>query len=361
MFIKELLLNNFRCFKHLALTFDSPVTVVYGHNGSGKTSLLEAIYYIGYLSSFRTHNARELIHTDHTDFFIKASVEKTAGHGISTHELQVGFSDKKRVVRIDKKAIVSYKELIPFYRVVAVCEDDIFLIKGEPAVRRAFLDQTSMLINPENMATLRKYRTIAHNRAMLLVKGNKDRVLHTLWTEQLWNQTRVIQQQRYDLLAHMLSSITTVGALFFDYDFALDLVYVPKVSMGSTFHEFQEMHALLFAQEMRYGRSLFGAHLDDFSIVFNHKKSRIFASRGQQKCAALLLKLAQLSLVKKIYGESIMLLDDFMTDFDAHHMQILFTMLTQQGIQLIFTAPSQETLLAPLLQQHQAQNIIISN
>jgi DNA replication and repair protein RecF len=361
VFIKELLLNNFRCFKHLALTFDSPVAVLYGHNGSGKTSLLEAIYYIGYLNSFRTHNARELIHTEHTDFFIKASVEKTVEHGISTHELQVGFSDKKRVVRIDKKAIVSYKELIPFYRVVAVCEDDIFLIKGEPAVRRAFLDQTSMFINPENMGTLRNYRTIAHNRAMLLAKNNKDAVLHSLWTEQLWDQTRVIQQQRSDLLAQMLSSITTIGKLFFDYDFALDLVYTPKVSMGANFNEFQEMHTSLFAQEMRYGRSLFGAHLDDFSIVFNHKKSRIFASRGQQKCAALLLKLAQLSLIKQIHGKSIMLLDDFMTDFDAHHMHILFTMLTQQGIQLIFTAPTQDTLLAPLLQQHQAQNIIISN
>ena len=361
MFIKELLLNNFRCFKHLALTFESPVAILYGHNGSGKTSLLEAIYYIGYLNSFRTHNARELIHADHTDFFIKALVEKTVSHGISTHELQVGFSDKKRIVRIDKKAIVSYKELIPFYRVVAVCEDDIFLIKGEPAVRRTFLDQTSILINPENMATLRNYRTIVHNRTMLLAKGNKDTVLHTLWTEQLWNQTRVIQQQRYDLLAQMLFAITTLGKLFFDYDFALDLVYVPKVSMGATFKEFKEIHTSLFAQEMRYGRSLFGAHLDDFSFIFNHKKSRIFASRGQQKCAAILLKLAQLSLIKKTHGDSIMLLDDFMTDFDEHHMQILFTMLTQQGIQLIFTAPTQETFLGPLLQQHQAQHIIISN
>ena len=172
MQIHHIHLKNFRCFADFSLAIEKPIVIITGDNGSGKSSLLEAIHYGCYLRSFRTHTPGELIHFGDTSFFMKFEVESV----FMRNTLQIGFAGKKRLVKIDQKTITSYKELAQFYRIVTLTEDDLFIIKGGPEIRRFFIDQAIALQNPEFVTVMKQYRAVLEQRNSFLQK-NGARVL----------------------------------------------------------------------------------------------------------------------------------------------------------------------------------------
>ncbi len=134
-----------------------------------------------------------------------------------------------------------------------------------------------------------------------------------------------------------------------------------KGVIGETFDGFIAKNPDLFDLERRFGRSLFGAHLDDFAIKLQDVKSKHYASRGQQKLIALLLKIAQIQELSAQKGGVIFLLDDFMTDFDAARAQIFLDILFSLKGQLIFTTPVKEGVLTCKLDSHGAQRISLTD
>jgi len=172
LFLERLYIRNFRCFADIDLTFNNSIVLIQGLNGSGKTSLLEALYYACYLRSFRTHLPKEMLQFEHSNFFIKVAFRSQS----FMHEIQAGFSNSKRLVKIDNKAVSSYKELMNYYRVIGLTEDDMFLIKGGPQDRRVFIDQLLLLYDSSFIDCLHTLRSVVSNRTVLLNKGlpNKD-------------------------------------------------------------------------------------------------------------------------------------------------------------------------------------------
>src|SRR5437762_3724304 len=111
--ISRLEINNFRCFQTFNIECNTPLILIQGANGAGKTSLLEALYYACYLRSFRTAAPRELITHGADNFFVRVSLDSAS----EQNEVQVGFSGARRLVKINQRPIISYKELLDFYRV----------------------------------------------------------------------------------------------------------------------------------------------------------------------------------------------------------------------------------------------------
>lgn len=334
-------LKNFRCFTSFELELDHPIILIEGLNGTGKTSLLEALHYICYLRSFRTYSPQELVQFGADTFFIKARVNADQNE---SYDLQVGFSNKKRLVKINEKAVSTYKELLDFYRIITLNEDDLLLIKEGPDLRRLFIDQAIILANPEHAAASRRVRDIIDNRNALLKKGGSQES-YELWTEQLWNMSKHMSAIRIEALVTLEEEIKSLIAAYFNNSFEIQFSYSAKKNYQSSYQEFMEHNPNLYHDELRFCRSLFGSHLDDFSIRFKEVSSRTFASRGQQKLIILLLKAAQVKSLQALKGKCVLLLDDFMTDFDHEKARHLITLLTDLGIQLIFTVPAQQGVL----------------
>jgi DNA replication and repair protein RecF len=416
MWLSKLQIGNLRCFNELELDFAPGINLIEGANGSGKTSILEALHYLCYLRSFRTYYTRELIQLTQPGFFIRASfaqnlelavpdINLTTNAPISNqakHQLQVGFTPQKRVIKIDQAEIKTYSELLSTYRAISFVEDDLGLIKGQPLLRRTFLDQYIALYTPNYLKLSAEFRKILANRNSLInslsykqasfnptnfnsslenSKPESSKSEYQLWTEQLESKSTQIQALRAQALNNLQAQVNLLLTKYFsETNLSIELIYQPKI--------LNQDLSQLFTQELRLRRTLFGAHLDDFTINFCSLKSRIFASRGQQKLILTLLKLAQyLILTNTSYtnpeivrdtleissslnyssansnnsGLFLLLLDDFMTDLDEHWLRILVHALQNLNCQLIFTCPTQtNSAIKTILQDYNTHKIFLS-
>ncbi len=337
--VTQIQIKDFRCFENLTLELEGPLIIIEGDNGSGKTSLLEALYYGCYLRSFRTSSPKELIRFGSNNFFIKMTVRNQVSERTFAHDIQVGFSRGKRVVKVDQKPIESYKELMDHYRIISLTEDDMQLVKGAPQERRSFIDQAVLLENPEYGAKFRAFRAVVDHRNALYYSHKYSPDTIAIFTEQLWEKSREIQQARESALHTLATEVQDLITNYLGGSLSLTFTYAPKKELHDTFESFMTANPDLYETERRFGRSLFGAHLDDFTITFADSNSRAYASRGQQKLIVLLMKIALTRRITQLRGPVVFFLDDFMTDFDHDRAFILLEILLGLQIQLIFTSP----------------------
>lgn len=331
--IQALSLKNFRCFQNATFSLDAPVVLIEGSNGSGKTSLLEALHYLCYVRSFRTHTPKDLIAFEKDTFFIAATLQED--------ELTVGVTGTKRQVKINKKPITSYAQLRAVCRVVTVTQEDLEIVKASPEKRRSFLDHALALHDPHSAELLKTFRQILEMRNAFLMRGTSmskgDEF--ALWTQKLWESSRHVQAARKIFLDLLLAQTQKLSGYFLDSQ-VFSLTYRPKEEgQFSTYQAFWDASSHLFERECFMRRSLFGAHLDELEILFRGKPARIFSSRGQQKLLTLFLKIAQVTALTATHGPVIFLLDDFLSDFDSETLSRVLKICLTLRVQLIITTP----------------------
>lgn len=348
MFINKFKLNNFRNFTKKEFVFDSNVVVIEGCNGSGKTSLLEGLYYTCFLRSFRTHQGKDLIALNDNYFFTQLDFEDEL-NGIN--QIQVGLSAKDgKLVKLNKTPITSYKQIVSRYKVISIAEDELSLVQGAPEERRIFLNQFLILLDPDLINELREYKQILQHRNSMLSNKNSNTMNLSfekngefyIWSKQLYDKTIIIQKRRISCLSKLETEVNNLLAKYLKKEnLSILFNYKPKkIDLTKTFDEFWNNYQIKIKdEELRWGRSMFGAHLDDFLITFQEKKARAFASRGQQKLILLLIKIAQLMILQQKGDTAIFLIDDFLTDFDEKRMQSCLNILQQIKGQIFITCP----------------------
>lgn len=348
MFINKLKLQNFRCFSSKTFSFESNVVLIEGDNGSGKTTLLEALHYACYFKSFRTGLVRDLINLDKNHFFFSVNFDESAGE---ENQIQIGLSTEespmKRVVQFNGKKIRSYKDLISHYRVISLAEDDLLLVQGGPEHRRLFLNQLVLLFNPEFLTNLKRYEQIKEHRNSLLRqgKGLEKGVTSELtsWSKQLWEASIILQQERIARLKELEKVVNELLVEYFSQNsLSVTFTYNVKkdIMSAGSFEGFWKTYSERnVGLEWKLGRGLFGAHLDDFLVIFQKKGARAFASRGQQKLVVFLLKIAELKLLEQIEIKSVLLLDDFLTDFDQNRISQCLDVLSKLDCQAFVSCP----------------------
>lgn len=358
MFIQKLRLQNYRCFEAKTFSFDKPFVLIEGDNGSGKTTILEALHYGCFLKSFRTTRVKDLVSFDQNHFFIQVDFEEKAGDHNQVHiGVSIENNKKKRLVRFNKKEIKSYRDLISHYRVVSLSEEDLELVQGAPEVRRSFLNQLVVLFDPSLVSMFKTYRQILEHRNSMLINGFYNRQSNEelkVWSQQLWEQSILIQTKRIEHLKNLEAKINVLLKEYFPkFMISVSFSYTRKnkIAQKNNFDDFwKDYKDKKVEDEYRMRRSLFGAHLDDFTISFQKDsksgiKARSFASRGQQKLVVFLIKIALAKQLEEQHTQVSLLLDDFLTDFDHTRLSDCLSLLSSLSCQVFITCPLESLLM----------------
>lgn len=313
-------LKNFRNYDLLDLEFDSTTNIFYGDNAQGKTNILESIYITGTTKSHRGTKDRDLIKFGQEEAHIETIVEK---RGVP---FKIDIHLKKnspKGIAINKVPIKKASELFGIINIVFFSPEDLNIIKNGPAERRRFIDLELAQLDKVYLNDLSNYNRIVNQRNRLLkdIYDKKD-LMATLdiWDLQLVNYGNKVIERRKIFIEQMNEIIGSVHEKLTGGKERLQLVYEPGVKNNN----FEETLLKNRERDLRMKSSSVGPHRDDICFLCGDLDIRKFGSQGQQRTAALSLKLAEIELVKQeVKDTPILLLDDVLSELDKNRQNYL--------------------------------------
>lgn len=337
MVIEQLKITNFRCFSNYTTHFSPEINIITGLNASGKTSILEAIYCLGLIKSFRTFNQNELI-KDGNDFFLidgKVFVKQNAEQ-ISV----LGTLDGKRV-KLNNYQYKRLSDFIGYFNVVCFSALDFLMLKGSSSERRKLFDLIICQISKDYVSLSNNYKFILKERNALLKRlmfENKDNLwtLLDVITKNLVDVGKQIIEIREKYIKEISDFAAIEHAKITDGKEQLNLVYVPCV----TVLDFENKMSFSRQEDLKKGHTNFGPHRDDCIFIINNKNTAIYGSQGQQRNALLSVKLGMAQLLLKIKKDApVLLLDDVFSELDKNRQNAIINSLSSD-FQTIITAAS---------------------
>lgn len=348
MRIKAIEMEGFRNYDTLKITLDDKLNILIGNNAQGKTNLLEAIYVSGFGKSFRTNKDNELIMFSKNFATVRIEFEKDNGY---QEKIEYRLMKGKKAFLINGVNITKISELLGTLNLILFSPDDLKLIKENPTERRKFINRELSHISKVYCVDIIDYNKILTQRNELLKKAHyrKD-LLETMdiWDEQLAEKgSRIITKRcafvkDLDEISRKIHSGITNGleTLKISYETQLKDI-TDRLAIK------EEMMTLLKSQldvDLKRGFTSVGPHRDDLDIKINDIDIRRFGSQGQQRSAALSLKLSEIEIIRKEVGENpILLLDDVMSELDLNRQKDLI--YTLKGVQTIITTTDIQNLL----------------
>lgn len=337
MIIESIELKNYRNYDELHMEFNSGTNILYGNNAQGKTNILEAIYVCCTTKSHRGSKDREMIHFHEEESHIKLTIRKRdVPYRIDMHLKK----NKAKGVAINGIPIRKASELFGIVNVVFFSPEDLNLIKNGPSERRKFIDLELCQLNRLYVHSLVSYNRILMQRNKLL----KDIFFHPeyeetldVWDMQLVQYGREIIRYREDFIRQLNEMIHEIHWKLSGEKEHLKIVYDPNSAASSLDVNLKRSRQ----QDLKLKTTLVGPHRDDIGFFIDDIDIRKFGSQGQQRTAALSLKLAEIDLVKKLVDDyPILLLDDVLSELDGGRQNHLLsaidhiqTMITCTGLE----------------------------
>ncbi len=314
MIVKNLEIINFRCFGKARFSFDPGLNLVTGPNGSGKTSLLEAIAYISTPRSFTGVLDRDLTAWNESGFFLKGEIERNG----ASHEITVSLRGEKKTIKIDGKSISSYADLFSTFVVLAVGPGSDVMIGGPPEEGRRFLDWALSLMEKEYYQHLLSFRkALAHKNALL-----KKRETHLApWNRELERHGSFIVDRREWFVSALNDRLPPISRK------KVSLRYNPSSRM-----EVGSLDRLSLMEQER-GFCLAGPHRDTIEVLLDDRRARGFASQGERRIAHLAIVLSAREIFQERLGEPpVLVMDEPGSVLDDEHLSALLSGLKGQVI-----------------------------
>lgn len=312
--IHNIQLIQFRCFDKNVFEFDPAITYIYGPNGSGKTSILEAIYLIASGKSHRTTDDKNLIKNDKP--FCKIIIES------NTHTYEMVITSKGKRVWIDQSEKRKLSQFIGQLKAVIFSPEDIELIKGSPLGKRQFMDVSMVQVDNTYLDTLSTYRKLIKQRNALLKKIDVDNDLTflTIVTEQVAQYGKLIIQAREKFINELNQEFQLIYQAMNDKQ--VEIKYKPNVSHN----DIEKQLTQTLKTDILTNQTNTGPHRDDLIITFASGLAKDKASQGQQRLIAVSIKLAELQLIKRHTKEEvILLLDDVLSELDEEKQKLILS------------------------------------
>ncbi len=340
MYIKEIELKDFRNYENLKVQFHNKVNIFLGHNAQGKTNLLESIYITSMGKSFRTGKDRDMVRFGADFFRVKATAFKEDDLVVEMAVTKEG----KKGVKIDGVKATKITQLLDNVYIVIFSPEDLRIVKDEPEKRRKFIDRELSQIKPSYFNNLNHYKKVLAQRNAYLKEYEIDENILDIWDMQLAEYGSKIIEARTEFIKKLNVISSKIHKDITNKKEELEVIYEPNV-------EFSKNHKEIFFMKMKLNRkhdirrktTTIGPHKDDLKLISNGIDIRNFGSQGQQRTAALSLKLSEIKLIEEETGENpVLLLDDVLSELDRERQNYLINSLSDIQVFITTTELSEE-------------------
>ncbi len=337
MLVRSLELIDFRNFRSVQLTFGAGTTAVVGDNGQGKTNLAESLAYLATLDSFRGAPADSMIRSGAQSAIVRAEVRHDDGRDVLI-EAEISRSGPNRVL-VNRQRLARSRELLGVLRVSVFSPDDLDLIKGGPAERRRFMDDSLVALAIKYDALRLEIDRILKQRNSLLKQAGgrltaEIELTLAVWDDKFAQFGEQLGYARATLIARLTPLVIEAYEQLAGIPTPIEMIYEPPWRTGGL------TSALLAARtdDVRRQSSTSGPHRDDVDLTINGLPARTHASQGEQRCLALALRLAAHRMIAdKVGTPPILVLDDVLSELDPSRATALLRHLPS-GQVLITTA-----------------------
>ena len=308
MHLSHLRLRDFRNYARLDLEFSPGFHLLLGDNAQGKTNILEAIYLLSTLRSFRGVASAQMVRHGQAGFFVGGKT-----HHAGEHEIKLYWSPKERNLAIDGRPVRKMSEFLGIFRSVVFCSEDIQLVKGPASRRRRYLDLLLTQTHAPYLPLLQRYVRAVRSRNALL----KQRVVDPAALDAFSNEMVATGQTLMGLRKKLLPEIAPIAREAYRRitnaaeEFYLD--YAPSIR-GDFAVEIRKNEA----RERAMRTTLVGPHRDELVLRLDDRSVAQFGSEGQKRSVVIALKMAQAEYLTAMHGSPpVLLIDDIMGELDV--------------------------------------------
>jgi len=348
--LRTLAVRDFRNLARLDLAVPPDGMVIVGENGHGKTNLLEAVHYLELFRSARGARDVDLVRFGAEAFHLAAEIETDRAHEVSAGFLRAG---KRKRVRVDGGEIERLSDALGALPSVMLSPSDVDLVAGTPAMRRRFLDIVLAITSRPYLAALQRYRAaLAHRNAALrdALRGTRDDRAIAVWEEPLARYGAVLWRHRIAWAADYAPRFGARCAAIGEHapvamHYGVDLAAADDL---------QDALARALAEkrghDLRRGVTHAGPHRDDLALTIDRRDLRTFGSAGQQRTAAIALRVLEAETLRERRGRRpVFLLDDPFAELDVRRSTRIVRLLAEAGLgQTILAVPREADVPADL-------------
>ncbi|HEY6872101.1 MAG TPA: DNA replication/repair protein RecF [Geobacteraceae bacterium] len=352
MMLKKLYINAFRNLEQADLAFGNRFNIFFGNNAQGKTNLLESIYLLGTMKSFRQARTSELIRWGTTSGMLQGWVERD---GV-TREIAILLEKEGKKVRVDRKSVAKLADFFGSLNVVLFSPEELAMTRGMPDGRRRYLDRAIFSGDADYLRLHHDYYRILKNRNLLLRKGDTGDL--DVWSDQLAEAGARLIARRITFLAEIEPLLQAYYDEISGRREEAGLKYLPHLSGGDLGRGgeatlLREALAKSATEERRRGTTLVGPHRDDVEFFLNGMPLRRFGSQGQCRSFVLALKMAEISYLERKFGNPpILLLDDMTSELDRERNRNLMEFLAAKRMQVFITTTTLQNIALPGMEQY---------
>lgn len=308
MHLAHLRLRDFRNYPRLDADFAPGFQLLLGTNAQGKTNILEAIYLLATLRSFRGVGGAHLLRHGQKGYFVGGTVVCPG-----PREIKMYWSLREKKLSLDSQPVRRLTDYLGVLRVVVFCTEDLQLVKGTGRIRRRFLDLLLSQTQSGYLPLLQRYMKALRSRNALLKQHAPDEMALESFTRELVHLGEQLIQFRRNLLPRLSPLARLAYRRIAQEAEELRIEYLPGVKQ-----DFAVELAQSRGRERSYRTTLIGPHRDELQLLLNDRSAAQFGSEGQKRTLAIALKMAQAEYLSGIHGTPpILLIDDVMGELDA--------------------------------------------
>ena len=318
MHLAHLRLRDFRNYARLDVDFSPGFHLLLGNNAQGKTNILEAVYLMATLRSFRGVGSSQMVRHGQKGYFVGG---KVVGQG--DHEIKMYWSAAERSLSLDARPVRKLTEYLGTLRTVVFCTEDLQLVKGSGRNRRRFLDLLLSQTHSGYLPLLQRYTQSLRSRNALLKRPMPDEVALESFTRELVSVGQEIIRLRRELVPKFSPLARLAYRRISNDAEELRIEYQPSVKKDFALELAQNRR-----REQSYRATLIGPHRDEVQLLLNDRSAAQFGSEGQKRTLATALKMAQAEFLTGIHGSPpILLIDYIMGELDIKRRSGLLPLL----------------------------------